>query len=435
MTSRQQLASGRAKHPKPSGPKAFKAVAAIAWITVATALASVATTAVAFCRGKFTDGRLTTGSQPQKPTLALKSDPSSRTSPWLNVQPTPQAAPCETFFAGLFVPLMLITLVLTTPFAQDPESAVAGALPIQLARVLRRVPLTWEIFSGFEFLSVILAVAFARPQLLMSWFSGDSPVAARYGQKPLQCMELFGCSPSKGARRPLVFFVHGGSWSHSRYWMYRLVGRRLASWGFASAVVGYGQYPDSTVPDMVDDLRVALAWLRNHAATLGLDASKTVLLGHSSGGHLCALLALGEEDLGLSGIATLSSPMDIADHYEWEQGRRVADISALYPAHGGEAGFSALSPTQMLLANTSQQSAAGTHFFVGHGGADGTVPSTASERFIAALKAAGGSAEYCFWPSLGHFDVLAAIMGIKRDAASKAALQEVEGFLRNRLHS
>merc|ERR1712060_989807 len=168
-----------------------------------------------------------------------------------------------------------------------------------------------------------------------------------------------------------------------------------------------------------------------------MGASDIALLGHSSGGPLCALLALGEEDPGLSGVATLSSPMDIGDHYEWEQGRRVADISALYPAHGGEAGFSALSPTQMLLANTSQQSAArcrGTHFFIGHGGADGTVPSTASERFLGALTAAGGSAEYCLWPSLGHFDVLAAFMGIKSDAASKAALQDVEGFLRNRLH-
>eukprot|EP00419_Tripos_fusus_P050724 CAMPEP_0172839038 /NCGR_PEP_ID=MMETSP1075-20121228/28286_1 /TAXON_ID=2916 /ORGANISM="Ceratium fusus, Strain PA161109" /LENGTH=415 /DNA_ID=CAMNT_0013682631 /DNA_START=58 /DNA_END=1301 /DNA_ORIENTATION=- len=415
MTVRRNLAPGLAKHPKAWGRKALRAVAA---------MASVATTAVAFCRGKFIDGRLNTGSQPLRLTTALKSDLSSSTSRWPRVQPAPQAAPLETLLAGLFVPLMLIGLVLTTPFAKDPESAVAGALPIQLARVLRNVPLTWEIYSGFEFLSVVLAAALSRPQLITSWFSEDGPVAARYGPKPLQCMELFGCSVAPGAVRPLVIFVHGGSWSHSRYWMYRLVGRRLASWGFAAAVVGYGQYPGNTVPDMVDDLRVAVGWLRDHATTLGIDASKAVLLGHSSGGHLSALLALGEEGLGLSGVAALSSPMDITDHYNWEQGRSVADISALYPAHGGEAGFTALSPTQMLLANTSHQSAVGrrgTHFFIGHGGADGTVPSTASERFIAALKAAGGTAEYCFWPRLGHFDVLAAFMGIKSDAASEAA--------------
>jgi len=432
MTVRQKLASARARHPKEWGSKALKAVAAVVGIAAATALASVSTAVAAFCCGIFIDGRLTTGSQPQLRTTALKSDPSFRMSPWPNVQPAPQAAPTETLLAGLVVPLMLITLVLATPFAKDPESAVAGVLPVQLVQVLRRVPLTWEIYSGFEFLTVILAAAFAQPQLLMSWFSGDGPVVARYGPKQWQCMELFGCSASDW--RPLVIFVHGGSWSHSRYWMYRLVGRRLASWGFSAAVVGYGQYPGSTVPDMVDDLRVALGWLRVHGVTKGINASKTVLLGHSSGGHLCALLALGEEDPGLSGVATLGSPMDIADHYEWEQGRGVADISALYPAHGGEVGFSALSPTQMLLANTSQQSAPGTLFFIAHGGADGTVPSTASERFIAALKAAGGSAEYCFWPCLGHFDVLAGFMGLKNDAASKAALHDVEDFLRCRLH-
>lgn len=348
------------------------------------------------------------------------------------VAPAPRAGLIPTVAAGVVLPVILLALVLIGPFVKDGEAAVVRGLPAWSLQVLRTVPLTWELFSAFEFALTVIAAVAVRPRLCLQFASDDQLSRLRYGSRPEQCLDLFKTNTTQQPQ-PLVVFVHGGSWSHSRHWMYRLVGRRLADLGFAAAVIGYGQYPGSTVPEMVYDIHSAVDWLRTHGSQHGIDTSRILLLGHSSGGHLCALAALAGGGLGLAGVAVLSSPMDIADHYAWEQGRGVADISALYPAHGGETNFAALSPTRLVAQLASGGAGLLPPFFVGHGTADWTVPPEASDRFAAALAAAGGSVEFRRWPELGHFSVLGALMGMDSGARAAAALEDVKAFLHGSL--
>lgn len=331
--------------------------------------------------------------------------------------------PLEALAALLLVPLVLVAMLLLGPFTKDVESLVIRALPPKLCRFLRDVPLTWEVFSLWEFALACLA-AIPKPHLALEHLREDGTVQHSYGEKHWQQLTVFGATAEE--RKPLVVFIHGGSWSHSRHWMYRLAGRKLEALGAAAAVVGYGQYPRSSVPDMVQDIQTAVAWLRGNAKELNIDPSRVVLLGHSSGGHLATLAAMDMKDL--AGVAVLSSPMDIADHFLWEQGRGVADVSALYPAHGGEAGFAELSPTLLL----QQAAGEGTRvdlppFFVCHGHNDGTVPPSSSLRFATALESTGVDVELHIWPGLGHFSVLAELLGLTERSS---ALEQLEDFLR-----
>lgn len=346
------------------------------------------------------------------------------------VEPAPSAGLAQNAAAAVFTPMVLLALMALSPFVKDAEAAVVRLLPAWLQKLLRKVPLTWELFSAWEFGMTVLAVVFVQPKLMRKFLADEGLKQLRYGSRPNQSLMLFGDESSAEAR-PLVVFVHGGSWSHSRHWMYRLVGRRLAARGFSTAVLGYGQYPKSTVQEMVDDINTAVEWLQRCGSQHCVDASRIFLLGHSSGGHLCALAALAGGGTGVSGIAALSSPMDIADHYAWEQGRGVADISALYPAHGGESNFADFSPTQ-LVSQLPEGAAASLlpPFFIGHGTDDFTVPPEASERFIAALTGAGGTVEARRWSGLGHFSILGALMGFPSPAEAEAAAEDLEAFMR-----
>lgn len=101
------------------------------------------------------------------------------------------------------------------------------------------------------------------------------------------------------ALRPVVFFIHGGSWNSGSKddFMYKAIGRRLAKQGFVGVVISYRLSPQALVPQQADDCARALAWTVAHINDYGGDPARIVLLGHSAGGGLAALLATGSDTL------------------------------------------------------------------------------------------------------------------------------------------
>lgn len=340
----------------------------------------------------------------------------------------PDPGPAQTLCAALVVPPVLLLITLAGTCVQDAESFIVGMLPISVTKMLRRVPLTWHIFSAYEFALAALAGAVARSSLVTNFLEEDGARSVSYGPSKSQRLLLFD-SQTSAPSSPLVVFVHGGVWCRSRHWMYRLVGRHFQARGFATAVVGYRLYPQCTVPDMVLDLQAALAWLHENSDTERLDSSRMMLVGHSSGGHLCALAALVGEGPSLAAVATLNAPFDIVDHYAWEQGRGVGDASTLYPANGGETFFPLVSPTRIVphLAKSCVKEL--PPFFLGHGEDDRVVPPSQAEGFSQVLRAAGVTTRTGIWPGLGHFSAVGALMGFPADAATEAALADLDDFL------
>lgn len=111
-----------------------------------------------------------------------------------------------------------------------------------------------------------------------------------YGSNPRQVLDVF---VPKGARAaPLILFVHGGGWSAGAKGMG--LGKQpehFAAKGYAWATFNYRLVPDATVEDQAADVARALAFLLRNAKTLGIDANRVVLVGHSSGAQLAGLVA------------------------------------------------------------------------------------------------------------------------------------------------
>lgn len=114
-------------------------------------------------------------------------------------------------------------------------------------------------------------------------------VEIAYGGDPLQKLDFWRAS-TPGA--PLVIFVHGGGWKRGD--KANATGpAKVTHWqasGYAVASINYRLVPAATVEQQAQDVADAVAALRAQATKLGLDPARIVLMGHSAGAHLAALV-------------------------------------------------------------------------------------------------------------------------------------------------
>lgn len=123
-----------------------------------------------------------------------------------------------------------------------------------------------------------------------------------YGPDRLQRIDFY---PARaGGQAPLVVFVHGGGWKRGDKAMMR-GSDKLADWqakGYAVASLNYRLVPTVRVEDQARDIAAALAALRRQAQILGFDRGRMVLMGHSAGAHLVALVGTDPQWLRGAGL-------------------------------------------------------------------------------------------------------------------------------------
>ncbi|BBC72251.1 esterase [Altererythrobacter sp. B11] len=123
-----------------------------------------------------------------------------------------------------------------------------------------------------------------------------------YGPNPLQQLDFYRAGDGS---RPLLVFLHGGAWQFGDK------ARRLKDckapfaheqgWHFAS--IGFRMVPEVGVAEMARDCARGIRLLVEEAATLGIDPARIVLMGHSSGAHLAALLGCDPAYMEEQGLA------------------------------------------------------------------------------------------------------------------------------------
>lgn len=206
--------------------------------------------------------------------------------------------------------------------------------------------LTWRMRGGFDPMvgSVLalnlLALALLLKPTVQAWFVGRALPARlerAFGAVPLG-RPAFSCAawlrraprrvvpqthgyaaglaldfyPAVGrTQAPCVVLIHGGGWdsgdksqlAHFNHW--------LAQRGYAVAAISYRLAPQFNWPAQRDDILAAIAWLKAHAATLGIDATRLVLLGRSAGGNLAETVGYTAQDPAIRGVAALYAPADL----------------------------------------------------------------------------------------------------------------------------
>lgn len=113
-----------------------------------------------------------------------------------------------------------------------------------------------------------------------------------YGPDGRQRMDAY--LPAHAANAPVVFMVHGGGWRRGDKRAAAVVGNKVARWvprGFILVSINYRMLPDADPLMQAGDAARALAAAQARAAEWGGDPAKFILMGHSAGAHLVALLA------------------------------------------------------------------------------------------------------------------------------------------------
>jgi arylformamidase len=113
-----------------------------------------------------------------------------------------------------------------------------------------------------------------------------------YGTHSRQKMDVYLPKESKNA--PMIVMMHGGGWGSgdkSDPLIYINKVNRWGSKGFIVISVGTRLMPDADVYGQVQDLTQAVVTVQKRADEWGGDGEKLILMGHSTGGTMAAVLA------------------------------------------------------------------------------------------------------------------------------------------------
>src|SRR5215217_13279 len=239
-----------------------------------------------------------------------------------------------------------------------------------------------------------------------------------YGPDPRQKLDVYAPRAEAGPA-PVAVFFYGGSWDSGRREDYGWVGRALAAQGFLTVVADYRLYPQVRYPTFVEDGALAVRWAADHAAELGGDPARLVLVGHSAGAYIAAMLALDARYLSRAGVApgTVKAFAGLSGPYDF----LPLDGAITRQTFGEAVDLPGSQPVRYARADAPAA-------FLATGDADTTVRPRNTRKLAAALRDAGARVEERHYVGLNHADT---VLALSRPLRGKAPLlAEMTGFLK-----
>jgi arylformamidase len=184
------------------------------------------------------------------------------------------------------------------------------------------------------------AVASERPRVVRN---------VHYGSDIRQRFDVYAPPDAKGA--PVIFMVHGGGWAYGDKSARGVTENKVKRWvprGFIVISTNYRLLPKADPREQARDVARAIAVAQQRAASWGGDPAKFILMGHSAGAHLVALLNASPSLAGelpitpwLGAVSIESGALDVVEimrgqHarlYDRAFGRDTAYWRELSPMH------------------------------------------------------------------------------------------------------
>ena len=218
---------------------------------------------------------------------------------------------------------------------------------------------------------------------------------------------------------PVLLFIHGGAWAISNKGQQgKPIMLHFASRGWICVAPNYRLSPKHAWPAHIEDVKRAIAWIREHGAEYGADPRFILVTGGSAGGHLTALAALTANDPELQpGFESDDTTVQAAvPHYgiydfvdgktvtEWGMRRMLERIVVKKPFRTHREVYEKASPIYRVHPDAPP-------FFVIHGAHDSLATVSAARRFVAKLRAVSRNpVAYAEMPGAQHaFDVFPSI--------------------------
>lgn len=108
-----------------------------------------------------------------------------------------------------------------------------------------------------------------------------------YGEGADERLDWF---PAPGPSAPIHVHLHGGAWRRLTKADASFAAPAFVEAGVHYVVPNFSKLPAARLPDVVDQVARALAFVHRRAEGMGGDPDRILLSGHSSGAHLAAVL-------------------------------------------------------------------------------------------------------------------------------------------------
>ncbi len=223
----------------------------------------------------------------------------------------------------------------------------------------------------------------------------------RYGDANYQKLDLYSPDEAGKNSKTLIVFLYGGGWTSGEKGQYDFAADAFTAAGYTVAIPDYIKYPAGRFPEFVENVALAIAWLKNNIDSYA-EVDDFVLMGHSAGAHIGGLLITDRHYLAahklqpqlFSRFVGMAGPYAFTPRKKKYQNifNNMSNYAPMQPLHfvtGNE-------PTMLLL----------------HGKDDTTVEVKNTRLFAAKVNGMGGSATAKYYEGVGHIGLLLALSRI-----------------------
>src|SRR5262245_16811994 len=116
----------------------------------------------------------------------------------------------------------------------------------------------------------------------------------------LQVLDIY--SPRDAKNLPVVFWIHGGGWQTGDKTDVQIKPQFFMDRGFVFVSTNYRLLPNVEMATIVRDVAKSIRWVHDHIAAHGGDANRLLIMGHSAGAQLAALICIDDRCLKGEGL-------------------------------------------------------------------------------------------------------------------------------------
>jgi len=109
-------------------------------------------------------------------------------------------------------------------------------------------------------------------------------------------------APADAKSLPVVFWIHGGGWQTGDKTSVQKKPRAFVEKGFVFVSTNYRLLPDVDMGTIIRDIAKSLRWVHGHIAEHGGDPQRVLVMGHSAGAQLAALICTDDRYLKAEGV-------------------------------------------------------------------------------------------------------------------------------------
>ncbi len=150
----------------------------------------------------------------------------------------------------------------------------------------------------FHFLPILVAATFlseARADNVKRDIPYANPADAR------QVLDVY--SPPNAKNLPVVFWIHGGGWQTGDKSDVQIKPQAFTDKGFVFVSTNYRLLPNVDMGTIVRDIATSIHWVHDHIPEFGGDPKRLLIMGHSAGAQLAALICTDDRYLKAEGLS------------------------------------------------------------------------------------------------------------------------------------